>query len=222
MSALFSAVGNDQKVSRVRALRHFVVTGEQPFLFGDSAWIQIRDGNPTAMAIFARHYTARKRRRIFQFVGPGEQIVLLSPDALALFVWRKFISDSGEAGVNCAVFRNEGSASGKSSELIEAAKSIAWRRWPGERLYTYVDPLAVRHKRDPGRCFLKAGFKRCGLTKDGKLILDCQPQSANAGEPVIVADPPAKNLARTHVIEDIQLQDPGRQRPDRDGQRDAG
>jgi hypothetical protein len=28
-------------------------------------------------------------------------------DADALFVWRKFIDDSGQQGVNCAVFRNE-------------------------------------------------------------------------------------------------------------------
>jgi len=177
MPALSSAVQHDQEVSRVRALKH----SEQPFLFGDGPWIPIKDGNPTAMSIFLRHYPARQNRKIYQFVGPGEHMVFLSPDAKALFVWRKFISDAGESGVNCAVFRNEGTSAGRSSELIKAADRKAWERWPGERLYTYVDPSKVRHKRDPGRCFIKAGYRRCGTTKSGKLIFEHLPQSANAG-----------------------------------------
>ncbi len=133
------------------------------------------------MSIFLRHYTARQQRKVFQFVGPGGKLVLLTPDARALFVWRKFKSDAGEIGVNCAVFRNERTTAGRSSDLILAAKEIAWQRWPGERLYTYVDPSKVRHKRDPGRCFLRAGFKVCGLTKSGKLILEAFPQPTPAG-----------------------------------------
>ena len=147
---------------------------EQPYLFGP-LWIPIKDGNSTAMSIFKRHYTARKRRKIEQFIGPGEKMALITPDALALFGWRKFISDDGQTGVNCCVFRNEGTALARSSELILAAKEIAWQRWPGERLYTYVDPKKVRHKRDPGRCFKRAGFRECGETKDGKLIFESLP-----------------------------------------------
>lgn len=119
-----------------------------------------------------RHYTARERRKLFQFVGPGEKLVLLTQDARALFVWRKFISDAGETGVNCAVFRNEGTTAGRSSELIAAANDIARKRWPGERLYTYVDPSKIRRKRDPGRCFIRAGYRKCGVTKSGKLIFE--------------------------------------------------
>ena len=143
----------------------------QPYLFGDT-WIPIKDGDPSAMAIFKRHYTARQRRKIEQFIGPGEKEAYISPDALALFAWRKFISDAGETGINCCVFRNEGTALGKSSDLIRAACELAWARWPRERLYTYVDPSKVKHKRDPGRCFIKAGFRKCGATKEGKLIFE--------------------------------------------------
>ena len=151
---------------------------EQPYLFGDESgpWIPIRDGNPTGMSIFKRHYTARERRKVFQFVGPGEKEVLITADALALFVWRKFISDAGETGVNCAVFRNEGPV--RSSELIMCADAVAAQRWPGERLYTYVDPAKVKHKRDPGRCFLKAGYRKCGVTKSGKIVLEKLAQPA--------------------------------------------
>ena len=79
----------------------------------------------------------------------------------------------GETGVNCAVFRNEGPV--RSSELIMAADAVAWLRWPGERLYTYVDPSKVRRKRDPGRCFIRAGYRQCGVTKSGKLVFEKLP-----------------------------------------------
>jgi hypothetical protein len=126
---------------------------EQPFLFSDGPWILIRDGNVSALSIFSRHYSAKRKPEMqAQFVGPGESIVLLSPDARALFVWRKerYRLD-GQIGVNNAVFRNEGSSAGRASDLIEAAVSEAWQRWPGERLFTFVDASKVRHKRDPGR-----------------------------------------------------------------------
>jgi hypothetical protein len=80
-----------------------------------------------------------------------------------------------QTGVNCAVFRNEGSSAGQSSALILAAKDLAWKRWPGDRLYTFVDASKVRHKRDPGRCFVRAGFRHCGVSKSGKLILEALP-----------------------------------------------
>jgi len=101
----------------------------QPFLIASAPWIQVRDGNPTAMAIFRRHYSARKHPgKVFQFVGPGEKMVLLTPDARALFVWRKFIDDSGQTGVNCSVFRNEGTE--RSTKLILSAVDFARSRWP--------------------------------------------------------------------------------------------
>jgi hypothetical protein len=69
----------------------------QPYLFApeSSPWIPIRDGDVTGMEIFMRHYTARERRKVFQFVGPGEKEVLITADAKALYVFRKFISDAG-------------------------------------------------------------------------------------------------------------------------------
>jgi hypothetical protein len=145
--------------------------------FLEAVWLEVKDGNDTARAIFDNHYSRRHYadgRKPLLFVGPGQKLVLITPDALAVFVWLKFISMDHQEGVSCAVFRNEGAA--LSSDLIRAAAAIAWERWPGERLYTYVNPGKIRHKRDPGRCFLRAGWRHYGWTKRGLRILEIRPQ----------------------------------------------
>src|ERR1035441_1481986 len=117
----------------------------QPFLISPSIWMPVRDANPTGLEIFHRHYSYKPYadgRKPLHFVGPGEKMVLLTPDARALFVWRKFICGDGQQGVNCAVFRNEGA--GVASDLIREADAEAWGRWPGARLYTYVNPRKVK------------------------------------------------------------------------------
>ncbi len=138
----------------------------------DGHWIAVKDGDARAMALFRRHYSYRSyrdgRRRTL-FVGPGEKMVLLTESCDALFVWRKFIDDRHESGVNCAVFRNEGEI--QSSVLIREACELAWRRWPGERLYTYVNPRKIRSS-NPGYCFIAAGWRKCGVTARGLIILE--------------------------------------------------
>jgi DNA adenine methylase len=140
----------------------------QPFLSLGETWVEVLDGNDTARDVFDRHYSRRQASLSRQFVGPGQKLVLMTPCARAIFAWRKFISDSGETGVNCAIFRNEGA--GLSSDLVRAADAIADERWPGERHYTYVDPRRVRST-NPGCCFLVAGWRRCGVTKKRKLLI---------------------------------------------------
>jgi hypothetical protein len=145
----------------------------------DCSWILVKDGNDTGRDLMDAHYSRRhywdgRQNRLF--VGPGEKMVLLFPDAQSLFVWRKFISLDSQAGVNCAVFRNEGPT--KSSELIRQAVELARERWPNERFYTYVNPRKIRHKRDPGRCFLKAGWRHYGWSKRGLRILELIPEAA--------------------------------------------
>jgi hypothetical protein len=136
-----------------------------------STWIEVKDGDDRARGIMSRHYSWRnykdgRLRRLF--VGPGEKMVLLTPQCDALFIWRKYIDDSGQEGVNCAAFRNEGQT--LSSDLIKQAVDMARTRWPNERLYTYVNPKKIRST-NAGYCFLKAGWNRCGQTKGGLEIL---------------------------------------------------
>ena len=138
--------------------------------------MKIRDGNPDGFDLFSRHYTFRKWRQRDgkngkRFAGPGEQLILLSKCKKALFVWRyeKWRRDD-QTGICCAVFRNESEI--LSSELIKEAMEWANKRWPGERLFTFVDAGKIKSKH-PGACFHKAGWRHCGkTTAKGLYILE--------------------------------------------------
>lgn len=50
-------------------------------------------------------------------------------------------------------------------------------------MITFVDARKVRRKRDPGRCFRKAGFREVGATKGGLIALQLLPHEMPAPEP---------------------------------------
>lgn len=135
-------------------------------------WWLTMDGDAACLALYERHYSAyhyadgRKRKL---FVGPGEKVVLRTEAGDAMFVWRKFIDDSGQQGVNCAVFRNE--SKHRSSDLIRQADAIADLLWPDCRHYTYVRAESIRST-NAGACFKFAGWRRCGMTKSGLVVLE--------------------------------------------------
>ena len=109
----------------------------------DMYWIQTKDGDPRVSDIYKRHYSCYQyadNRRSWPgyrnrhlVMGPGEKMVLISADCRAIFGWRNFQDDSGQTGINCSFFRNEGAFNGRvlSSELILAAEQMAWSRWRG-------------------------------------------------------------------------------------------
>lgn len=142
-------------------------------------WWLTKDGDKSCLALYERHYSAyryRDGRPRYQFVGPGFSIVLRTARADAVFVWRDYTDDTipKQEGVECSLFRNESSIR-PSSILIRQADAIADLVWPGRRHYTKVDPQAVgrddpRHV--PGYCFRRAGWRSCGTTRSGKLILE--------------------------------------------------
>lgn len=139
-------------------------------------WFESRDADPVALEIYLRHYSARPNGESDSpcFVGPGEKIVLLTGEATALFIWRwEKKRDDGQTGINCTAFRNESQV--LSSLLIEESCAVAWGKWPGERLFTFIDAAKTRRKRDPGRCFRRAGWRNCGYSKAGLLIMEILP-----------------------------------------------
>lgn len=86
----------------------------------------------------------------------------------------------------CSAFRNEGPV--LSSELVRDA--VACTRYvygdpPPTGMVTFVNAHKVRHKRDPGRCFLRAGFTRCGETKGGLVALRMDPRDMPEPQPAL-------------------------------------
>jgi hypothetical protein len=128
--------------------------------------------DPTARTIADRHYN-RQAVGAPQFVPPGRCLVLLS-DSPALWVtsWplAEYVKHAWAGAWVCSCFRNEGTA--LSSDLIRSAVAVTRWRWPDNPLgmVTFVDPAKVRRKRDPGRCFLRAGFRPAGRTVDAGLL----------------------------------------------------
>tara|TARA_Y100000310_G_C20251717_1_gene609408 strand:+ start:58 stop:567 length:510 start_codon:yes stop_codon:yes gene_type:complete len=160
-------------------------------------WIGIHDADPRAVTLYRRHYSANlSSDNTHGFVGPTEKMVLMTVDCQALWVWhpntppeqrgepearrarrgnaptRYTFAD--QLGILCSVFRNEGPI--RSSTLILEAERLAWGRWPGQRLFTYVWDAKVKSA-NPGYCFKMAGWKSCGRNKDGRLsILEKLPE----------------------------------------------
>lgn len=138
-------------------------------------WFAIKDGDPRAVALMRRHYSHKKTNHYkdlvrYGFSGQGESLILMTVDCKALFGWCKQKQrDDGQQGVNCFVFRNEGSV--LSSELIKEACELAWQRWHGERLFTYVNSKKIKSD-NPGYCFKVAGWNYCGKSKGGLDILE--------------------------------------------------
>ena len=139
-----------------------------------SLWIPASSADPLLARMYERHYSARARkrsRRNPRFVGPGACMVLRTVAWDAVWAWRlsRYRQD-GRHGVECSLFRNEGPL--LSSALIREAVGWAEKRWPTERLFTFVDPAAVRSPR-PGACFRIAGWRRMtGTTARGLIELE--------------------------------------------------
>jgi hypothetical protein len=138
----------------------------------DGNWVGIKDGDPRAVALFNRHYSARRGgdRIRYGMSGPGQTMTLLTIRCDALYIWlnNQVERYDGQVGLNCTIFRNEGPV--LSSELILEAEELAWQRWPGIRLFTYVWDSKVESV-NPGYCFKMAGWKTCGRNADGRLTI---------------------------------------------------
>ena len=127
-----------------------------------------------------RHYN-RQKVGAAQFVPPGRCFVLRSDDDRALWVtswpFAEYVRHAWAGAWVNSCFRREGGHE-QASDMIRAA--VAHTRWkwpevPALGMVTFVDRTKVRHKRDPGRCYLRAGFVRVGETKGGLLAFQLRP-----------------------------------------------
>jgi len=146
--------------------------------------------DPLVVPLADRHYN-RHAPGADQFVPPGRCLVLRTPEASAFWVtsWQAHVSHRWPGAWVCSAFRNEG-ADLSSALIIEAVACTRWR-WPDVPalgMVTFVNARKVRPKRDPGRCFRRAGFEHVGFTKDvGLYVLQLLPDAMPDAEPPIGA-----------------------------------
>jgi hypothetical protein len=141
-------------------------------------WAVSNRFDPRAVRVADRHYS-RQKPGSPQFVRAGYNVVLLTPEADALWVtvYQPFVDHAWPGAWECTLFRNENPAQ-RASDLITqalAATRALWGDPPAQGMITTVDAAKVRSKRDPGHCFVIAGFRRVGETKSGKVVLRITP-----------------------------------------------
>jgi hypothetical protein len=155
----------------------------------ESPWRRSDRADPRALPLADRHYN-RQKIGSPQFVPPGRCLVLLTDDRSAVWVtsWpqAEFVRhDWAGAWVN-SLFRREGGPH-LASDLIRWAVAHSRAEWPNVPplgMVTFVDPDKTRRKRDPGRCYRKAGFVVAGETKGGLVALQMTPDLMPPAEPV--------------------------------------
>ena len=132
-------------------------------------WAESHRFDSRALPLADRHYN-RQKPGTPQFVPPSRCKVLLCEKALWVTSWPfgEYVRHRWPGAWINSLFRNEGA--GLSSELIREA--VAATRWywpdvPALGIVTFVDAGKVRHKRDPGRCYRRAGFRFVGFTEGG-------------------------------------------------------
>ncbi len=148
-------------------------------------WTISDRADPRGVKLADRHYN-RQKVGSPQFVPPGRNLCFVTTDGLAVWTtswpYAEYVKHAWAGAWVNSIFRNEGA--GLSSELIRDA--VACTRWQWEPpelgIITFVDADKVRHKRDPGRCYRKAGFRHVGFTKGGlwafQLLPDEMPEPA--------------------------------------------
>lgn len=142
-------------------------------------WAKSWRADPFVASMADRHYS-RKTKGAAQFSPPGRVVVLRAEQAAWVSLWpqAQFVDHDWPDAWLCTLFRNEGPL--LSSVLIRQAVAATRHEWPDpprNGMVTFVNPAKIRAKRDPGYCFLAAGFQRVGTTKSGLLVLQLLPSA---------------------------------------------
>lgn len=134
-------------------------------------WLVSHRFDAEVLPLADRHYN-RRAVGSDQFVPPGRCLVFKTRCRRAVWVtswpYPQFVRHAWPGAWVNSIFRSEGA--GLASDLIReavAATRACWPHVPDLGMVTFVDASKVRHKRDPGRCYRKAGFRHVGFTKGG-------------------------------------------------------
>ena len=140
-------------------------------------WEQSSRADRAVLPMADRHYN-RQKPGTPQFVPPGRCLVLKRPGALWVTSWPfpEFVKHEWAGAWINSMFRREYGP--LASDLIRSAIAVTRWRWPTVPdlgLVSFVDAAKVKHKRDPGRCYRKAGFRHVGFTKGGLWVFQMLP-----------------------------------------------
>lgn len=136
---------------------------QERFGFVWRAWEIVDRDDPRARRLADEHYP-RRTPGAREFMTVGKTLVMLTPCNRATWGVIENLDPTGAPHWRCTIFRNVGA--GRSSDLIREATVLTFEYWrrhyggvPVVPLRTEVDPKKVRPKRDPGRCFIRAGWR---------------------------------------------------------------
>jgi hypothetical protein len=137
-------------------------------------WVEVSKANRQARRMADRHYSFFGKPMSHEVGPPGQKIILLTADGRALWgshrpaPWAGIVRADGLEGHHCFIFRNEGYAQVRSSDLIREAVSLTLQRWGPGDFWTYVGAEHVASE-NPGYCFLVAGWRHDGWVESAKL-----------------------------------------------------
>jgi hypothetical protein len=161
-----------------------------------SVWMRSYRTDPLVKPLADCHYN-RQNPDSANFAPPGRTLVLRTSacDAFWITSWpyARYVRHHWAGAFVCSAFRNESTL--LSSWLIREALACTVWKWgqiPTLGMVTFIDPRKVKKKRDFGRCFLRAGFRRArcrihqeiqdgcaschGRTKSGLIALQIDPE----------------------------------------------
>lgn len=148
--------------------------------------------DPLARVIADRHYN-RQSIGAANFVPPGACLVLYQPGAfwVTSAPLAAYVRHAWAGAWVCSAYRRESGDEGASEQIRAALAATSWR-WPSApsvpawritrrhdrsdvepiriAMVTFVDTTKTTRKRDPGRCFRRAGFVEIGRTKTNGLV----------------------------------------------------
>jgi hypothetical protein len=149
-------------------------------------WEHTTAGDRRGARLADRHYS-RQTIGARQFSPPGRKFVLVTPAGGAVWVtsfpYAEYVKHEWRGRWTCSLFRNESPylSSELITEAVAATLALArlhpnWGPPPdvAHPIITMVNPERIRRKRDPGRCFRRAGWEVLGVTKEEQhIVLGC-------------------------------------------------
>lgn len=155
-------------------------------------WRQVSRAHRGAADIAERHYS-RQKPGTPQFMPTGRALVLFADTPAGKAVWgtswpfAEHVKHEWAGAWICSIFRNE--SGNRASDMIRqavAATRAFYGDPPAHGMVTFVREDAVRDKRDPGHCFIIAGFRPVGRTVERDyLALQLRPERMPAAQPAL-------------------------------------